>query len=58
MVADNCSSWRFALGAPQTPRRVDGLRMRMAVDGKVVQETDSNAISGHPLDSLIQLVEP
>ena len=30
--------------------------MRMSVDGRVVQEADSNAISGHPLDSLVQLV--
>lgn len=55
VVADDCSSWRFALGAPQPPRKVDGLRMRMSVDGRVAQEADSNAISGHPLDSLVQL---
>ncbi|MCA1829225.1 MAG: 2-keto-4-pentenoate hydratase [Myxococcales bacterium] len=56
VVADNCSSWRFALGPVSRPKAVDGLRMRMSVDGRVVQETDSNAISGHPLDSLVQLV--
>ena len=55
VVADDCSSWRFALGPLQEPRRVDGLRMRMSVDGRVAQEADSNAISGHPLDSLVQL---
>ena len=56
VVADNCSSWRFALGEPVAPRDTGGLRMRMSVNGRVVQETDSNAISGHPLDSLVQLV--
>jgi 2-oxo-3-hexenedioate decarboxylase len=56
VVADNCSSWRFVLGELLPPKAVDGLRMRMAVNGTVVQETDSNAISGHPLDSLVQLV--
>jgi 2-oxo-3-hexenedioate decarboxylase len=55
VVADNCSSWRFALGTPASPRKVDGLRMRMSIDGAVAQEADSNAISGHPLDSLVQL---
>jgi 2-oxo-3-hexenedioate decarboxylase len=56
VVADNCSSWKFALGPLRKPQRVDGLRMTMSVDGVKVQETDSNAISGHPLDSLVQLV--
>ena len=55
VVADNCSSWRFALGTRLPARKVDGLRMRMAVDGVVKQEADSNAISGDPLDSLVQL---
>jgi 2-oxo-3-hexenedioate decarboxylase len=31
--------------------------MRMRVDGRVAQDADSNAISGHPLESLVQLVE-
>lgn len=56
VVADNCSSWKFALGPQEKPRKVDGLRMTMSVDGVKVQETDSNSISGHPLDSLVQLV--
>jgi 2-oxo-3-hexenedioate decarboxylase len=29
----------------------------MRVDGRTAQEADSNAISGHPLESLVQLVE-
>jgi 2-oxo-3-hexenedioate decarboxylase len=56
VVADNCSSWRFALGQPVKPRDTGGLRMRMSVNGRLAQEADSNAISGHPLDSLVQLV--
>ena len=57
VVADNCSSWRFILGPLQRPRDTSGLAMRMRVDGRTVQEADSNAISGHPLDSLVQLVQ-
>jgi 2-oxo-3-hexenedioate decarboxylase len=57
VVADNCSSWRFILGPVQAPRDTSGLAMRMRVDGRTVQEADSNAISGHPLDSLVQLVQ-
>lgn len=55
VVADNCSSWRFVLGPVSPPRDTGGLRMRMLVDGRVVQETDSNSISGHPIESLVQL---
>src|SRR4051812_42948361 len=57
VVADNCSSWRFVLGPVQPARDTSGLMMRMRLDGRVAQEADSNAISGHPLDSLVQLVE-
>ena len=56
VVADNASSWRFVLGPERPPRDTSGLKMTMKVDGRVVQEADSNAISGHPLDSLVQLV--
>jgi 2-oxo-3-hexenedioate decarboxylase len=55
VVADNCSSWRFVLGAPRPPRDPGGLRMRMSIDGVTKQEADSNSISGNPLDSLVQL---
>jgi 2-oxo-3-hexenedioate decarboxylase len=57
VVADNCSSWRFVLGPLREPRETGGLAMGMRVDGRLVQEGDSNAISGHPLESLVQLVE-
>lgn len=56
VVADNSSSWRFVLGEWVAPRELGGLRMRMSVNGRVAQEADSNAISGHPLESLVQLV--
>ena len=56
VVADNCSSWRFMIGDWTRPRDPGGLRMRMSIDGCVAQEADSNAISGHPLESLVQLV--
>ena len=55
VVADNCSSWKFALGPLQKPRRVSGLAMRMSVDGAVKQQANSNDISGDPLVSLVQL---
>jgi 2-oxo-3-hexenedioate decarboxylase len=55
VVADDCSSWRFALGDLQPPCDVADLRMRMSIDGRVVQEAQSSAISGHPADSLVQL---
>ena len=55
VVADDCSSWRFALGELVPPCDVADLRMRMSIDGRVVQEARSSAISGHPVDSLVQL---
>ena len=55
VVADDCSSWRFALGDLVPPGEVGDLWMRMSVDGRVVQEARSSAISGHPVDSLVQL---
>ena len=56
VVADNCSSWRFVLGDWTPARDPGGLSMRMSIDGCLAQEADSNAISGHPLESLVQLV--
>ncbi len=56
VVADNCSSWRFVLGPLSPPRDTGSLRMRMSIDGRAAQEADSNAISGNPLESLVQLV--
>ena len=45
------------LGPLREPRDTGGLPMRMRVDGRTAQEADSNAISGHPLESLVQLVQ-
>ena len=56
VVADNSSSWRFVLGPQSAPRNPGGLQMRMLVDGVVKQEASSDAISGNPLLSLVQLV--
>jgi len=56
VVADNCSSWRFVIGDWTPPRELGGLAMRMSIDGFLAQQADSNAISGHPLESLVQLV--
>jgi len=55
VVADNCSSWKFALGERCAPVDVGDLVMRIFFDGKLAREALSSAISGHPLDSLIQL---
>jgi 2-oxo-3-hexenedioate decarboxylase len=57
VVADNCSSWRFVTGEPRAPRDPGNRRMRMTINGEVKQEADSNAISGNPLESLVQLVQ-
>ena len=55
VVADNSSSAWFVLGTALKPRELGKLKMKLLVDGKVEQEADSNAISGHPLESLVQL---
>ena len=55
VVADDCSSFCFALGDLVAPCEVGDLLMRMSIDGRVVQEARSSAISGHPVDSLVQL---
>jgi 2-oxo-3-hexenedioate decarboxylase len=56
VVADNSSSAWFVLGAPLPPATETGGRaMRLLVDGVVAHEAGSDAISGHPLESLVQL---
>ena len=58
VVADNCSSWRYLLSSRTRTLpglALDQLRMRMFVDGRLAQEASSAAISGHPLQSLVQL---
>jgi 2-oxo-3-hexenedioate decarboxylase len=60
VVADNASSLHFVLS--DDARAPGGLRfgdldMRVLVDGKLVHQAKSSAISGNPLLSLVQLVE-
>lgn len=57
VIADNASSWRFCLGPWQKPCDVADLPMEMAVNGQTVQRGTSAAISGHPVESLVQLVD-
>ena len=55
VIADNASSWRFVLGPWHAPLDVADLPMTMAVNGQPVQTGSSAAISGHPVESLVQL---
>lgn len=55
VIADDCSSWRFALGKAQGLCEVGDLLIRMSINGRVVQEARSSAISAHPVLSLVQL---
>lgn len=57
VIADNASSWRFVLGPWRAPLDVADLPMAMAVNGVTVQSGSSAAISGHPVESLVQLCE-
>jgi 2-oxo-3-hexenedioate decarboxylase len=60
VVADDASSFHFVLSDDaRAPGglRFDDLDMRGLVDGKLVHEAKSSAISGDPLLSLVQLVE-
>ena len=60
VVADNCSSAYFVLSEEVLPiSQVDlaDLEMVMEANGVVAQKASSSAISGHPLQSLIQLSE-
>ena len=58
VVADNSSSAWYVLGEPLRDIRslkLDQLPMRMSVNGAVAQQALSSEISGHPVDSLVQL---
>lgn len=60
VVADNSSSCMFVLGTTERPpRELDLLRLQMSmeVNGAVVQSALSNAISGDPVLSVVQLCE-
>jgi 2-oxo-3-hexenedioate decarboxylase len=59
IVADNGSSSHFVLaGDARAPRGLDlaSLKMRLFVDGALKTEAKSSAISGNPVESLVQLL--
>lgn len=54
VVADNCSSAGFTLGNwHPADTAIRDLKMSLLIDGEVVQQGNSNAILGNPLESLI-----
>jgi 2-oxo-3-hexenedioate decarboxylase len=54
VVADNCSSSGYVIGAWQEPGAdLTDLRMQLDFDGKTVQAGSSAAILGNPLESLV-----
>ncbi len=56
VVADNCSSAKFVIGALQSPQRaIDNLGVVMNFNGRPVQVGSSAAILGHPLRALVQI---
>jgi 2-oxo-3-hexenedioate decarboxylase len=56
VIADNSSSYRYVVG-PWQPFGIDlaHLQMTMTVDGQLAESAYSDAISGHPVASLVQL---
>ena len=56
VVADACSAWRFVLGKVQPLRELGNLPMELRIAGRLAQAAPSSAISGHPAESLVQLV--
>lgn len=65
VIADNSSSHMFVLGpviqdlANQiaNPAMLENLSMKMSVNGELVEQASSGAISGNPLTSVVQLAE-
>ena len=57
VVADDCSSSAFVVGALRPPTEVDvaDLTMQLEVDGEVAERGSSAEIYGHPVESLIEL---
>jgi 2-oxo-3-hexenedioate decarboxylase len=58
VVADNSSASHFVMSKESRPPAdlpLDQIPMRMFVDGRVAHEAPSSEISGHPVDSLVQL---
>lgn len=60
VIADNSSSFMFVVSSQWQPLgslALDKLSMTMSVNGEAKQSAVSNAISGHPLQSVVQLCE-
>ncbi|MBS2023528.1 MAG: fumarylacetoacetate hydrolase family protein [Deltaproteobacteria bacterium] len=63
VIADDASSFRFVLADSLVdaraidPERLATAQMRMSIDGVVKQEAPGSAISGHPLESLVELAQ-
>ena len=56
VIADNCSSAKFVVGALQNPQRaIDNLGVVMNFHGRPVQVGSTAAILGHPLRALVQI---
>ncbi|MFJ3001264.1 MULTISPECIES: 2-keto-4-pentenoate hydratase [Serratia] len=56
VIADNCSSAKFIVGALQNPQRaIDNLGVVMNFHGRPVQVGSTAAILGHPLRALVQI---
>ena len=57
VIADNSSSSHYIVSSQLFSAEVDvgNLAMAMAINGAVVQSASSAEISGHPLDSVVQL---
>lgn len=54
-IADNSSAAAFFLGAWQDiPLNFDHLKVRFSIDGDVVEEGDTSATMGGPLDALLE----
>jgi 2-oxo-3-hexenedioate decarboxylase len=56
VVADNCSSAGFALGAWNAPRQVDNLGVLLEIDGRPVRIGSTAAILGDPARALAAAV--
>lgn len=59
VIADNCSSSKFAVGAwveyPAAGISIDAIRAKLIINGEVKNEGISSAVLGSPLDSLYEL---
>lgn len=55
VIADNCSSSAYVLGKWHDPQtNVSDLKMSLNINGEEIQAGNSNAILGHPIESLVE----